>query len=1472
MVIAMSFLCSDSAYYYEASENASISVGRQNSANIHISTLTYDFSVSLRDNEAVIKKTIGREIVAPYDQFVVLDNDAQLAVYFTKKHNEEQAVDLPQNGEWNVGRKSKSASSNIKNQIVIGLPFISTNHCKIVRANGTTSVVDVGSKNGLFLNGKRVTKATIKEGDVVSIFTVRMTLHGNKLVFGNVGSSFNVEELETSVFKKEKKDNAQAELVQITRSPRIMHEIPTGVIEIEAPPVVGSKPEINWLATFLPTVATLGIAIIMSVFFSPMMLLYSLPMTIAGVIISVTNYRRQTKKYGEQTENRQRKYDDHIAKIVKQIERKRKEQITALLLADPSTEDCFAIVKDRKSRLWERSPDDKDFASVRIGSGPIDFSVKIDIPKESISLDEDALRNKPKKIKQQYDTIDDAPVICNVYKEQICGVIGTNRDVKSLIKNIIVQLATHHCYTELKMVCVYNASDEAEMGWIKQLPHFLDGGRKSAFVATTKGEAKELFKQLTEIFKQRKNDILSNASYGKEPTHWPYYLVVILEPAFLEKNDPINEYLFMSRNMGLGCFMAVQGVEQLPKECSELITIDGEKGYIFNTVHASHKQPFVIDRFATTKFALFGQNMKTLYCDEGIAKESLPKSYSFYEMLGVSQIRDFNIQAEWAASNIRETLAAPIGIAENGSVICLDLHEKAHGPHGLVAGTTGSGKSELLQSYILSMALKYHPYEVSFVIIDFKGGGMASQVAGLPHLIGTITNIDGQELSRSLLSIEAELRRRQKAIKEYNDSHSDKVKDIYDYLDRYKANNSLPPLPHLIIVVDEFAELKAEQPEFMKELISAARIGRSLGVHLILATQKPAGQVDDQIWSNTNFQMCLKVASAADSKEVIKSDLAAHLVNPGRGYLRVGNNTIFELFQSGYSGEKIRYSAKKITTQMQEAINYIKEYCEVNNIKKLQDICLPPLQKLIDYPTTVSTGQHSIPLGEYDDPENQYQGQFSVDPFSKNIIVIGAARTGKTNMLQTMIRSLADRYTPNEINIYIIDFGSMILKTFENLNHVGGVVTPSEDEKFKNLIKLLYSEIELRKKRFFELGVSSYRAYREAGKTDLPQIVLLIDNFTGLRELYLTDSDPIQAICQSGITYGISVIVANSQTTGISYQYLSNFATRIALYCNNSTEYHVLFDKCRHTLKDIPGRCIVQKDNLFYQCQMYRSFKGEKEVEQAKAIKEYISSKAVKYGDHKAKLIPVIPETLYASELFAEYSTLPKDGIGIVLGLDYETVDPFSLDLKSVGVLAVTGRQHFGRRNFLRYIIKAADTFHPQKTEIYVVDGIDRKLYDTRICPNVKEYVYLPDQALQIVKNIEATLVARYEEVLKGNLEILAEAPVVVLMLNSIDAIEAICTSTATLSAYNNIIGKYRNMNVCIILGDVENASIPYNAPEILKKAKEERKLVLFDDIENLKVFDLPYGSIKKYKKLLEIGDSYFIKGNECTKIKTPKC
>lgn len=288
----------------------------------------------------------------------------------------------------------------------------------------------------------------------------------------------------------------------------------------------------------------------------------------------------------------------------------------------------------------------------------------------------------------------------------------------------------------------------------------------------------------------------------------------------------------------------------------------------------------------------------------------------------------------------------------------------------------------------------------------------------------------------------------------------------------------------------------------MKELISAARIGRSLGVHLILATQKPSGQVNEQIWSNSKFRLCLKVQNKEDSNEVLKSPLAAEIKEPGRAYLQVGNNEIFELLQSGFSGalekantskeksyiisqvdisgrKRIVYAKKKANsskssrTQLEAIVDYVRDTCIENGIERLQNICLPPLPSIVNIVET-NKGNGMVSIGIYDDPDSQYQGDAFINISNENYMIIGSSGTGKTNFLQVIIRQIVNCYSPKQANIYIMDFGAMYLKNFQDLCYVGGVVTISEEEKLKNLFKLLVEEISARKEKFLSIGISSY--------------------------------------------------------------------------------------------------------------------------------------------------------------------------------------------------------------------------------------------------------------------------------------------------------------------------------------------------------------------------------------------------------------
>ena len=256
-------------------------------------------------------------------------------------------------------------------------------------------------------------------------------------------------------------------------------------------------------------------------------------------------------------------------------------------------------------------------------------------------------------------------------------------------------------------------------------------------------------------------------------------------------------------------------------------------------------------------------------------------------------------------------------------------------------------------------------------------------------------------------------------------------------------------------------------------------------------------------------------------------------------------------------------------------------------------ICLPPLEELILFETkTVAyDGVNTVVnLCIFDDPDNQYQGIASLDISTGNTVIIGSSQYGKTNLLQLIIRSITSSYRPSEVNLYILDFASMALNVFSDINHIGGIVSAAEDEKLKNFMRLIQREMKMRKERFASLGITSFSSYKEAGNNDIQQFVIMIDNFLALKELYPEYEDDIVNICREGVAIGISLIITSIQTNGISYKYMSNFAHRICMYCNQGDEYGSVFDKCRMTPKNVPGRCLYEINKTVFEMNTFLAF------------------------------------------------------------------------------------------------------------------------------------------------------------------------------------------------------------------------------------------------------------------------------------------
>lgn len=1388
------------------------------------------------------------------------------------KKRYERAIDISSRSEVKIGNGAGA-------DIYINSKYVVQEDIKLVACPEGFRLEIIDSANGIYYNGTKIKSSTIiKNSD---FFTA-----SDFIFYYNAG--FLWTEIRDDIFSKRlvytdypNKNNYP----NFNRNTRVKIQLEDEKIEILDPPQIPKKAKQNLLTKFLPSIGMLLAAGVMAMLGSFTMLIFSGISVTMSIVVAIINMRDGNKEYEAKCVERIEKYNAYIYKKRQEIESARSQECAELNDIYISLERQRNIVQNFSPDLFDRKKDDEDFLCIRLGEGSVESIREINYKKHERLEVEDDLQLYPETICDEYKYVKRAPIVCNLKESNAIGIIGNEQNRFSLFKNIVVDISSRHYYTDVKMVFVTEEAKGQDIHWLRMLPHVYNDELGIRNIVRDTESKKIIFEYLYKELSMREQ----NKSYGN-------HVLVFFLDEYGFKSHPISKFTDKAMDLGFTFVFFSDTKSQIPLGCDYIVEVNSEySGVLTDVLDKNSASSFHYTSISDASAEEIVNYLAPVTTEEISLEANLTKNYTMFEMLNIMGVDDLDLGNRWSNSKVFKSMAAPLGISKTG-IVDLDLHDKAHGPHGLVAGTTGSGKSEILQSYILSMATLYHPHEVGFVIIDFKGGGMVNQFKSLPHLLGAITNIDGNEINRSLKSLKAELQKRQRYFAEYDVNHIDK------YIQKYKSGEAKEALPHLIIIVDEFAELKAEQPEFMKELISAARIGRSLGVHLILATQKPSGQVNEQIWSNSRFKLCLKVQSKEDSNEVIKSPLAAEIKEAGRAYLQVGNDEIFELFQSAYSGAseksdddstreftiyELNSSGKKIpvysqkknksgssVTQLDAIVKYVDNYCKSKEIAKLSDICLASLESIINFPKTPSpisteTG-YFAELGIYDDPNNQYQGEYSIDISAENLMIIGTAQSGKTNVLQNIIRSLASKYTPQEINIYVLDFGSMVLKNFENLNHVGGVVCSSEDEKLKNLFKLINTEIGIRKEKLVSVGVSSFSAYREAGKTDLSQMVIMIDNLTALKELYFQDDDELLKICREGLSVGISMIVANSHTSGIGYKYLSNFASRMALFCNDVNEYSSLFSHCSERIENIPGRCLVQIENNKLECQNYLAFEGEKEVDRILEIRKFVSETNAKNADMYARKIPLIPSSLTENYVVEEHARYMNRAFNLVSGYDYSSVSPFTIDFANVGLLAISGRDKSGKHNWLKYNINMLERMYPNKSEVYVIDGISKKMLSVKNKPNVVAYNIVAEEAISYIKEIEAKLKKRYEALAAGDEEILNKSPLLMLVVDNIDAVMAICGNNEALAAYKNIVGRYRAMNVCIIVSCIDNAPIAYSSPEILKNIRDQKHFMFFDDLQNLKIFDLPLSLVRNFKKPIERGDAYYIKDNMCRKLKTP--
>ena len=1147
---------------------------------------------------------------------------------------------IKNNAEIKIGR------DEIKNTIIFNKNVVSFEHATLEYRNKYWFLRD-NSTNGTFVNGKRKKSESLDFGDVIYIMGLKIIVFYDFIMLNNPDNLVKIrdngifepdEDQEETVTIQE--DEFEEEIVKneyFYKSPSDKDDnIEKVKIKIDTPPDKEDREKMPMALTIGPSVtmglaslATAAVSIngaistgdieanIPTIAMSGSMLLGTLLWPI------ITNlYETASKK--KQEKERKEKYIQYLESVEQKINTEIEKQEKALKKKYVTIDECEERIlgknvanKTTKANrnLWEREVLEDDFLKLRLGIGELPLEADITYTERKFSLKEDELLDKMYELCEKPKILNRVPITLSLYDEYITGVIGKRKRVIEFAKGLIFQIAALYSYDEVKMVFLYNENEEEEFEFVKWLPHVFSNDKQFRFVATNLEEVKEISYYLDEEINAR---LELNKKQKEEAL--PYYVVFSLDKNLALKSEILNKIYSKNENINFSVINFFEEIQDLPKECTTVIEIRDQEGEILGK-HLNFKTEEITANPISLSKKLANTPLNGI--ENGY---KMPSTITFLDMLQVGKIEHLNVINRWAENDPTKSLAVPIGVDQYGGLFKLDLHEKFHGPHGLIAGTTGSGKSEFITTYILSLAINYSPEEISFILIDYKGGGMAKLFEKLPHTAGIITNLDDTcSLDRALIAINSEKDRRLTLFNEATRKTGISNMDIYKYQSLYREKKVEEPLSHLFIICDEFAELKSQKEEYLEELNTIARIGRSVGIHLILATQKPYGIIDKEIWSNSKFRVCLKVQEKEDSMEVLRRPDAAMLKDTGRFYLQVGYNDIFEIGQSAWVGAqynpKDKYQKEKDngvviidknarvlkevkpninianSEKNQKQIEYLVNIAKKEGIKS-RPVWLEPLKENIylqelenKYDTTDYKKPYYINpiIGEYDDPVNQTQQLFALDISKKgNTIIYGSQGSGKTMLLTTMINSIIKNHSKEEVNLYLLDFESQTLKAFEKKSQVKEVILDYEEDKINALFKNLRDEIENRKKKFINYD-GRYQKFIEKSNEKLPNIIVILNNYANYSEIYGAKERELTYLIREGAKYGIYFVITASMVNIMKSTMLPHFGQSVVLRFNDEIEYSKIFSRFNNqNLPHYEGRGLIKVGKDIFEFQTAR--------------------------------------------------------------------------------------------------------------------------------------------------------------------------------------------------------------------------------------------------------------------------------------------
>ncbi|MEW1645703.1 type VII secretion protein EccCa [Streptomyces sp. NPDC091219] len=1165
--------------------------------------------------------------------------------------------------------------------------------------------------------------------------------------------------------------------IVVKRPPRALpSEVPTEEIVLQPPPALPRGHQESVLMQLLPTLGMGGSVVFFFTNGQPFMKIMGMVMIVSTVAMSIAMVVRFRRGSQGQLADLRTDYLRYLAQTRRTALDTARAQRDAQYYLHPSPEQLWALVAEG-SRVWERRPGDEDFGQVRIGLGRQSLATPLIAPETGgVEQLEPLTAGAMQRFVSVHGTLEDLPMAISLRAFSYLTISGEPESVRSSARALAGSLAALHSPEDLVIVVAAAGENLPRWEWAKWLPHAqapgaTDGAGSRRLIDS---DIRELENLISARLTGRPRFHPTAAALPDEP-----HIVVVLDGVSLPPDS------VLANSEGL------QGVTLVDVVPGEPATVRGELSIVVQP-KSLHLESGHGDVYEGTPDALSYASAEALarqlaplrMASGGDDDQPLLANLEFTDLLNLGDAASVDTQRTWRPRSLAERLRVPIGLGEDGRPVMLDLKEAAQegmGPHGLCVGATGSGKSELLRTLVLGLAVTHSSETLNFVLADFKGGATFAGMAQMPHVAAVITNLadDLTLVDRMGDSIRGELNRRQEMLRDAGN-----YANIHDYEKARAAGAPLQPIPSLVLVIDEFSELLTAKPDFIEMFVQIGRIGRSLGVHLLLASQRLEEGRLRGLETYLSYRVGLRTFSAAESRAALGVPDAYELPNvPGSGFLKYGTDEMVRFkaayvsgtYRSGSSQagfgagqlpvdrRPVLFTAAEVPVQYTAVPRQRSESPDVDDaladtvldviVRRLEaqgpaahQVWLPPLDsppsldgllpgltavqgRGLTQPGYEGAGRLVVPVGLVDKPYEQRRDHLWVD-FSGaagHMQIVGGPQSGKSTLLRSLICSFALTHTPHEVQFYGLDFGGGGLASVAGLPHVGGIGSRLDPEKVRRTVSEVYGVMTRREEYFRAAGIPSiaeFRSRRARGQipvTDQPwgDVFLVIDGWGNFRADYEGLEAAVLDIAARGLGFGIHLVLTASRSMEVRANLKDHLMNRLELRLGDTMDSEIDRKVAVNVPTGVPGRG-VSPQRLHFMAAVPRIDGLVSDSDLADATQALAAEVSRHWEAPGAPEVRLLPRELPAEQL-PSGDRLPQRGVAFAI--DENNLEPVFVDFEQDPFFLVFGESESGKSNLLRLLIKqVTERYSGDEAKLFVIDN-RRALLDATPSSHLAEYI-----------------------------------------------------------------------------------------------------------------------------------------------------